>query len=110
MSAAPQTRENFYHELAVRANASSILFVRACVSTIAGAAAGILGLSGLYGFVFYAAVSLLTGALLFVLKTEGKPRLYFKDWSGIWFDEVLGNLFSFVLFWTLAFSLVHVFE
>jgi len=122
-------KELVFNELAVKANATSILFVRASASTIAGIAAGILGLSGLYGFVFYALVSAVVGALLLALKTEGKPNNYFKDWSGVWLDEVIGNLFSFVLFWTLggfksslkpgmkidrylpsAFSLVHVFE
>lgn len=98
----PRPREKVYNELAVKANGTSILFVRACVATIAGIAAGILGLSGLYGFVFYALVSAATGALLASLKADGRPQLYFKDWSGVWVDEVFGNLFSFVLFWTLG--------
>lgn len=101
-STTPATRPKVYNELAVKANATSILFVRASASTIAGIAAGILGLSGLYGFVFYAVISAVTGLLLLALKTEGKPDTFFKDWSGVWLDEVFGNLFSFVLFWTLG--------
>lgn len=97
-----QRREKVYHELSVKHNSTSILFVRASVSTVAGCAAGILGLSGLCGFAFYALVSAITGALLYFVKAKGEPSRYFKGWENIWTDEVLGNLLSYVLFWTLG--------
>ena len=62
--------------------------------------AGVLGLTGLSGFVFYVMCSACLSALLY-----GKYRNAQSLHEG-----VVGNVLSFVLFWTLFYGLVHVYE
>ena len=42
-----------YNELALRQNAGILEYSRTSMSSLSGCAAGILGLTGLYGFAFY---------------------------------------------------------
>ena len=41
------------NELAIRHNAAMLEYCRTSISALAGSTAGILGLTGLYGFAFY---------------------------------------------------------
>lgn len=41
------------NEMAIRHNAAMIEYCRTSISALAGSTAGILGLTGLYGFIFY---------------------------------------------------------
>jgi hypothetical protein len=76
----------------------------------AGIACGILGLESLSGFLFYALASALLSALLVGLGTRGQPLAHFPTPEPVWVGEVGENTFSFVLFWTLAYGLVHIYE
>ncbi|KAJ3091112.1 ER membrane complex subunit 6 [Quaeritorhiza haematococci] len=95
----------------IRHNTKTITYTRSSLAAVAGAAAGILGLQGwIYGFLFYVFSSLLMSSLVWGLGAGGKPERYFASWRGVWVDEVGGNLFSYMLFWTLAYGLVHVYD
>lgn len=48
-----ETPQVTYNEAAVRNNFSVLEYSRTCQAAASGMAAGILGLTGLYGFVFY---------------------------------------------------------
>ena len=65
MAAVVAKREGppFISEAAVRGNAAVLDYCRTSVSALSGATAGILGLTGLYGFIFYLLASILLSLL-----------------------------------------------
>ena len=65
MAAVVAKREGppFISEAAVRGNAAVLDYCRTSVSALSGATAGILGLTGLYGFIFYLLASVLLSLL-----------------------------------------------
>ena len=97
-----------YNERAVRLNASIIDYCRTSAAAISGATAGILGLTGLNGFAFFLIFSL---ALSLMLATKAGPSWnnYFTTRRQIWFDGMIGGLFTYVLLWTFLYGMVHVY-
>ncbi|XP_051127920.1 uncharacterized protein LOC127249243 [Andrographis paniculata] len=89
-------------------NARIINYSRTFMSIIGGVIAGILGFTGLMGFVFYFFVMAITTAGL-AAKTGFAVHSYFDSWNRIALDGILGGLMSFVLFWTFAYDMVHIF-
>lgn len=82
--------------------------IRNLTASLFGVAAGTLGLESYAGFIFYLLGSLLVSALLFALKTDGKPDAYFyRPLGDMWLGEVFGGLSGFVLTWTLFYGLVR---
>ncbi|KAJ3052051.1 ER membrane complex subunit 6, partial [Rhizophlyctis rosea] len=90
--------------LSVRHNTLTLQYARSSLAAIAGAAAGILGLQGLTGFFFYLLTSGIMSALLYAYSARFTPKTYFANSASVWTAEVGGNLFSYVLFWTLAYG------
>ncbi|WZZ84709.1 hypothetical protein YC2023_113288 [Brassica napus] len=89
--------ENLQKNLKVIQNSRTFL------SIIAGVLAGIIGFTGLTGFVFYFVVMLITSVGL-MAKAGFSADLYFDSWNRVLFDGFLGGLMSFVLFWTYPFN------
>ena len=56
-------------EMAVRSNAAVLEYTRTSVSALSGGTAGILGLTGLYGFAFYFIFSLIMSVSIFNLQS-----------------------------------------
>ncbi|KAF5183849.1 Rab5-interacting family protein [Thalictrum thalictroides] len=81
---------------------------RTFLSIIAGVIAGIVGLTNLTGFVFYFFVMAIT-SLGLVAKAKFSIHAYFDSWNSVVLDGFLSGLMSFVLFWTFAYDLVHIF-
>ena len=96
------------NERAVRHNAAVIEYCRTSLAVIAGITAGVLGLTGLYGFVFYFVYSIIISGLLAV-KVGPHWNTYFKTRRVIWTDGIIGGLFTYVLLWTFIYGIVHVF-
>ena len=96
------------NEKAVRLNNSLIEYCRTSVALIAGATAGVLGLTGLYGFALYLVYSAIMSVLL-LGKAGTKWSQYFQSSRALWFDGILGGLFTYVLVWTFVYGMVHVF-
>ena len=96
------------NERAVRHNASLIEYGRTSISVIAGVTAGILGLTGIYGFGFYLIYSFVMSGLI-VIKVGSKWNKYFQSRYAMLTDGVFGGLFTYVLLWTFVYGLVHVF-
>lgn len=69
---------------------------------IAGATAGLLGLTNLAGFAFFLASSVTVGALYALANCGAQPSRYFLKSSEPLVAGTLGNCFSFILFWTRA--------
>ncbi|KAL2341635.1 hypothetical protein Fmac_009575 [Flemingia macrophylla] len=89
-------------------NMKIIYYSRTFLSIIGGVVAGILGFTGLKGFVFYLLLMGLT-SLGLVAKAGFSTHTYFDSWNRVLLDGFLGGLMSFVLFWTFAYDIVHIF-
>ncbi|KAJ3128603.1 hypothetical protein HK098_004029 [Nowakowskiella sp. JEL0407] len=92
---------------ALKHNNQVIMYARGLLAALAGCAAGILGLEGLAGFIFYVISSLMLSGIWFALYPQKK---YFASPTTVWIQEVGENLVSFLLFWTLAYGLVHIYD
>ncbi|KAL6990124.1 hypothetical protein U1Q18_052599 [Sarracenia purpurea var. burkii] len=89
-------------------NMKAVYYSRTFMSIIGGVIAGILGFTGLTGFIFYFLVMAITSVGL-ISKAGFSIHSYFDSWNQIIFDGILGGLMSFVLFWTFAYDIVHIF-
>ncbi|XAR56969.1 hypothetical protein NMG60_11024952 [Bertholletia excelsa] len=92
----------------MQSNMKSVYYSRTFMSIIGGVIAGILGFTGFTGFVFYFLVMAITSVGL-ITKAGFSINSYFDSWNQIIFDGILGGLMSFVLFWTFAYDIVHIF-
>ncbi|KAI9595715.1 Rab5-interacting protein-domain-containing protein [Syncephalis fuscata] len=110
MSSTTASDESRYVLAYVTQNQRVITYCRSGFSAVSGSAAGILGLTGLYGFYFYVVTTIIMSGLLWSLKTAGQPLRYFRSTSEVVWDGVMGGLFSYVLFWTLLYGIVHVYD
>ncbi|XP_041459971.1 ER membrane protein complex subunit 6-like [Lytechinus variegatus] len=97
-----------YNELAIRGNMSILDYCRTFMSAISGSAAGILGLTGLYGFIFYFITAFSLSFMLF-LKTGGQWHKYFRMRRPLLTHGLFGGLFTYILFWTFLYGMVHVY-
>ncbi|KQK04995.1 ER membrane protein complex subunit 6 [Brachypodium distachyon] len=89
-------------------NVRSILYSRTFLSIIGGVVAGIWGFTGLTGFIFYFLI-MMVASLGLLAKSKFSVHTYFDSWSRILVEGVFGGLMSFVLFWTFAYDIVHIF-
>ena len=101
-------KEVVYNERAIKRNAAIVDYCRTSGAVIGGATAGVLGLTGLYGFAFYFLSSLFLSVLLAV-KAGRNSSKYFQSGSSVWFSGILGGLFTYVLLWTFLYGMVHVY-
>ena len=101
-------KEQVYNERAVRTNSSIIDYCRTSGAAIAGAAAGIMGLTGIYGFLFFIIFSMGLSMLL-SMKAGRDWDKYFTTKRRLWLDGVLGGLFTYILVWTFLYGMVHVY-
>jgi membrane protein DedA with SNARE-associated domain len=93
---------------AIAHNNRAIFFCRIIVASVAGSAAGILGVTGLGGFLFYAAVTALV-SLLALHHAGYSTNKYFTTPSAVWTEAVGQGLLSYVLFWTLFYGFTYIF-
>lgn len=69
---------------------------------------GIMGLTGIIGFLFYL-VSVFGLWFLLLLKTGSNWRKYFINRQSLLTNGFLGGLCTYVLFWTFLYGMVHVY-
>eukprot|EP00250_Pteridium_aquilinum_P027635 c3536_g1_i1 orf=113-478(+) len=94
--------ENIQH------NMRTIYYSRTFLSIIGGVVAGVLGLTSITGFLFYFAIMMATSAGV-ALKAGLNIERYFDSWNRITLDGLTAGLMSFVLFWSFAYDIVHIF-
>jgi hypothetical protein len=59
------------------------------------------------GFIFYILGTAVVSVLIFTLKAESTPKVYFyQPFGDLWAGDMFGGLMSFVLTWTLFYNLV----
>ena len=111
-AAAAAARAKPVSPLAVFANMESTNFVRTWAIVVSACAAGITGVTGGAGFALYAVQhALVVAALLWSMRW--RPADYLPGMTTLSFVTTgladLSNALTFVLFWTVAFALVHIY-
>lgn len=97
-----------FNEVAVMQNLASVDYCRIFTALLSGSTAGILGLTGLYGFIFFFIANGLGG--VFILhKYSAQYRQYFKQLYIVFSHGLFGSLLTYILFWTFLYGLVHVY-
>ncbi len=107
-AAAPPQR--YASPLAAMRNATAVGFVRGVFTSLVAVAIGILGVSGVAGFVAYLLAHFVaSGALL--LRMKAAPSTYFVQQGPLGFltSGLADNIILFIFVWTLAYAIVHVF-
>jgi hypothetical protein len=94
--------ENVQHNMRV------IYYCRTFLSIVGGVVAGVLGLTGISGFLFYFLIMILASGAI-AAKTKFNVFSYFDSWQRITIDGITAGFMSFVLFWTFAYDIVHIF-
>ncbi|KAH3730662.1 ER membrane protein complex subunit 6-like [Dreissena polymorpha] len=97
-----------YNEMAIRINYGILDYCRTSMSSLSGAAAGILGLTALYGFLFYFAMAFVLSFFL-VLKAGTSWSNFFMSRTDLITKGLFGGLFTYVLCWTFLYGMVHVY-
>ncbi|KAK1279472.1 hypothetical protein QJS04_geneDACA002949 [Acorus gramineus] len=92
----------------LQSNLRIINYSRTFMSIVGGVVAGILGFTGLMGFVFYFLIMAIT-SLGLLAKAKFSVHTYFDSKNRMLLDGFLGGLMSFVLFWTFAYDIIHIF-
>lgn len=108
--AKPKLTDKREHPLYLKNNLATLYFLRTYVSIIVGAAVGLMGVAGLYGFIYHAASQLLC-VLPLAFKCGLNAPAYFRSWSNFMFFNAFSSttLLSYVLFWMIFYNLAHVF-
>ncbi|KAI8888513.1 DUF786-domain-containing protein [Backusella circina FSU 941] len=112
MNAAPTQPNQDAHKYVqanVMHNTRQLQYIRSCFAAIAGSAAGILGLTNLNGFLFYGVSWLILSGLL-LLTRKNINKHFINGYKDIVLDGAMGGLLSFVLFHTLLYGLVHLYQ
>ncbi|XP_041000215.1 ER membrane protein complex subunit 6-like [Juglans microcarpa x Juglans regia] len=92
----------------LQSNMKTIYYSRTFLSIVGGVIAGILGFTGLTGFILYFLIMAITSAGL-IAKSGFSIHSYFDSWNRVVLDGFFSGLMSFVLFWTFAYDIVHIF-
>ncbi|XP_023330406.1 ER membrane protein complex subunit 6 [Eurytemora carolleeae] len=97
-----------YSQTAMANNHAVIDYCRTSMAALSGSTAGILGLPTLYGFGFYA-VSVFVLWLLMLWKAGVNWKKYFGSRQQLLTNGFFGQMFTYVLFWTFLYGMVHVY-
>jgi predicted acyltransferase len=79
-------------------------------SIVFGVVAGMFGLTGVNGFAFYVLSSILTSIMLLTTLPRFSSKSIFQSWTSIWLGGFIQALMTFILFWTLAYDSVYIFQ
>ncbi|CAM6101345.1 unnamed protein product [Calypogeia fissa] len=96
------SQENVQHNMRV------IYYSRTFLAIVGGMVAGVLGLTAFSGFLFYLFIMILVSGAI-AAKTKFNVFSYFDSWQRITLDGIAAGFLSFVLFWTFAYDIVHIF-
>lgn len=102
--------QRFASPLAALRNATAVGFVRGIFTSFVAIAIGILGVSGVAGFLAYLVAHLVASAAL-LWRMKAAPSAYFVQQGplGFLFSGLSDNVVLFIFVWTLAYAIVHVY-
>ena len=97
-----------FSQTAITNNQAIVEYCRTSMAALSGGTAGILGLPTLYGFLFYG-VSVVMLWLMILWKAGSSWRKYFGSRQSLLTNGFFGQMFTYVLFWTFLYGMVHVY-
>ncbi|VDK78281.1 unnamed protein product [Litomosoides sigmodontis] len=97
-----------FSEVAMRHNIGVLEYSRTCQAAASGMASGILGLTGVSGFIFYF-IFVVLQALFWEMKANFEWRNYFMSRSLSLTHSLISGLFTYILFWVFLYGMVHVY-
>ena len=95
-------------ESSIRYNDYLLEYCQTSMSALSGCAAGIIGLTGLYGFLFYFICSLFL-SLVMLAYLGSNVKKYFLSKQTIITGTLWSGIQTYLLFWTFLFGMVHVY-
>ncbi|XP_018578439.1 ER membrane protein complex subunit 6 [Anoplophora glabripennis] len=98
-----------YSELAIRNNLSIVEYCRTSVAAVSGCTAGVLGLTGGYGALFF--ILAVTSFWLMLLCKAGIDswKKFFTSRKSLLVNGIFGHFFTYILCWTFIYGMVHVY-
>jgi hypothetical protein len=97
-----------FSDASIRYNDFLLDYCQTSMSALSGCAAGIIGLTGVYGFVFYFICSLFLSFIILMYMGSNANR-YFISKSTIVSGTLWSGIQTYLLFWTFLFGMVHVY-
>ncbi|XP_076057112.1 ER membrane protein complex subunit 6 [Oratosquilla oratoria] len=97
-----------YSDAAVRNNSAIIEYCRTSMAALSGCTAGLLGLTALYGFLFFF-VAVVVLWLMLLMKAGAQWQQYFVSRKALLTSGIFSGLFTYILFWTFLYGMVHVY-
>ncbi|EJW86762.1 transmembrane protein 93 [Wuchereria bancrofti] len=97
-----------FSDVAMRHNVGVLEYSRTCQAAASGMASGILGLTGVSGFIFYFFFVVLQ-ALFWEMKANFEWQNYFTSRSLSLTHSLISGLFTYILFWVFLYGMVHVY-
>jgi len=97
-----------YSESAIRNNLALMEYCKTSMAALSGGTAGLLGLTGFFGFGFYV-VAVVMLWLMLLYKAGSEWEKSFISRKAILTNGFFGGLFTYVLFWTFIYGMVHVY-
>ncbi|CAH7676816.1 hypothetical protein PPACK8108_LOCUS11924 [Phakopsora pachyrhizi] len=104
----------------VIANTRSVDYVKSSCSCIAGSLAGVLGLTNHHGLIFYLISSIITSLIIIIVSStnllnrdqnlSNSEAVYFRSKITLWSVGLVDNVFGYLLWWTLFYGLVHIYD
>ena len=95
----------------VALNAGVVLRVRTTTSLVAGVAAGVLGITGWFGAVFFLLHAIATSLAMNHFSCAGSPQAYFvggaKELTSI--SNLLTGVLTYILIWTIVYDSIYIF-
>jgi hypothetical protein len=95
----------------VALNAAAVTRIRTATSLLAGVAAGVLGITGWFGFVFFALHAVATSLAVGKLSCQGAPQAYFVQGSKELFSisSLSSGMLTYILLWTIVYDSLYIF-
>jgi ER membrane protein complex subunit 6 len=95
----------------VQQNGETVYRVRTLTSLLAGVAAGVLGITGVYGLLFFIAHAVLTAFALQRFSCNGNADVYFPAGQKqlYSFSELTTGALTYILVWTLVYDSIYIF-
>lgn len=96
--------------MTLRNNFLGVEYCKTFVSALSGSCAGIIGLTGLAGFSFYFLSALILWLMIcYKAGLNDEWRKYFTQRRILLTNGLFDGLFTYVLFWTFLYGMVHVY-